>query len=87
VEAGDTPTRLFAYWNDDQLRTLYDADDNRWNYDYDRRGRLTSLEEPLVGGGFLSHTTNYTYSVDSQITRIRDQQSRETDYSYDQGGA
>ncbi|MEU4191471.1 RHS repeat-associated core domain-containing protein [Kribbella sp. NPDC026611] len=82
---GDSPTGTYdatkySYWPSGKLATVMDAAGNKWQYDYDVRGRKVQDTEPDRG------VTKYTYDDLDRMTSSLDGRGVKLSFTYDDGG-
>ncbi|HUP80366.1 MAG TPA: RHS repeat-associated core domain-containing protein, partial [Pirellula sp.] len=86
ASSGDTSAVQYAYWPDGSIKNIKDELKRSTNYDYDRRGRLTSVQSPVPTSGVAASITSFQYLVDGLLQKVTDPLARITEYSYDVGG-
>ena len=86
--SGDTPSSSNAYWLDGLAKSSTDQLGRTTDFNYDNRGRLTSILAPPPAAGSLRSTTSYLYNVgnDDLVDSISDPLGRISVFTYDAGG-
>ena len=84
--SGATPTQTIAYWTDGNLKSVADELGRTTDYNFDPRGRLTSVVAPQPSFNAARPTTSYQYTVDSLVSSVSDPLGRVSSYTYDAGG-
>ena len=82
-QIGDTQGRsvTFTYNAQGFIETLTDTTLGRvWRYDYDPRGNLTRVTEPVSAG--VTRTTQYEYDGSNNLTQITDPRGGVTTFRY-----
>lgn len=86
VSGTAVPAKELRYWTDGGLKTAADERGNVTDFEYDTRGRLTSVTTPAPQAGAVRSVTSYQYTVDSLPSSVIDPLGRVTSFSYDAGG-